>query len=91
MIVDCAIYVDGHRSAPCSPGEMQEACRMRGGFAWIGLYDPTQEEFDSVAGELGLPRGRGSEVRGPRKRSRASLLAYFTEVDHGPRRATPKP
>ena len=27
---------------------------MRGGFAWIGLYDPTQEEFDSVAGEFGL-------------------------------------
>ena len=54
MIVDCAIYVDGRRSAPCSIGEMHEACRVRGGFAWIGLYDPTQEEFESVAGEFGL-------------------------------------
>jgi magnesium transporter len=54
MIVDSAIYVDGHRSAPCSLGEMQEACRVRGGFAWIGPHDPTQEEFDSVAGEFGL-------------------------------------
>jgi magnesium transporter len=54
MIVDCAIYVDGHRSAPCSPGKIHEACRVTGGFAWIGLYDPTQEEFDSVAGEFGL-------------------------------------
>jgi magnesium transporter len=54
MIVDCAIYVDGHRSAPCSLGEIHEASRVRGGFAWIGLYEPTQEEFDSVAGEFGL-------------------------------------
>ena len=54
MIVDSAIYVDGHRSAQCSPGEIHEVCRVRGGFAWIGLYDPTQEEFDSVAGEFGL-------------------------------------
>jgi magnesium transporter len=54
MIVDCAIYVDGHRSAPCSLGEIHEASRVRGGFAWIGLYEPTQEELDSVAGEFGL-------------------------------------
>src|SRR3712207_1791399 len=54
MIVDCAIYVDGHRSAPCTLGEIHEASRVRGGFAWIGLYEPTQEEFDSVAGEFGL-------------------------------------
>jgi magnesium transporter len=54
MIVDNAIYVDGHRSAPCSLGETYETCRERGGFAWIGLYEPTMEEFDSVAGELGL-------------------------------------
>ena len=54
MIVDSAIYVDGRRSAPCSLEETREACRARGGFAWIGLYDPTQEEFNSVAGEFGL-------------------------------------
>ncbi len=54
MIVDCAIYVDGRRSAPCSLGEMHETCRVRGGFAWIDLYEPTHEEFDTVAGEFGL-------------------------------------
>jgi magnesium transporter len=54
MIVESAIYVDGHRSAPCSLEESHEACRERGGFAWIGLYEPTPEEFDSVAGEFGL-------------------------------------
>jgi magnesium transporter len=54
MIVDSAIYVDGHRSAPYSLEDIHQASRVRGGFAWIGLYDPTQEEFDSVAGEFGL-------------------------------------
>ena len=54
MIVDSAIYVDGRRSAPCPLDEIHRACRAMGGFAWIGLYEPTREEFDSVAGEFGL-------------------------------------
>ena len=54
MIVDCAIYVDGRRSAPCSLEEIHDVTRARGGFAWVCLHDPTQEEFDSVVGEFGL-------------------------------------
>jgi magnesium transporter len=54
MIVDSAIYVDGRRSASCPPDELRKTCRERGGFAWIGLYEPTREEFGSVAGEFGL-------------------------------------
>ncbi len=54
MIVDNAVYVDGRRSAPCSLGQTRQACREGGGFAWVGLYEPTGEEFDSVAGEFGL-------------------------------------
>ena len=34
--------------------ETYEACRQSRGFAWIGLYKPTQEEFASVAEEFGL-------------------------------------
>jgi magnesium transporter len=54
MIVDSAIYVDGRRSAPCPLEKIQETSREKGGFAWIGLYEPTEDEFDSVAGEFGL-------------------------------------
>jgi magnesium transporter len=54
VIVDSAIYVDGRRSAPSPLEEIHEASRARGGFAWIGLYEPTEGEFDSVAGEFGL-------------------------------------
>ena len=55
MIVDNAIYVDGRRAAePRSLQETYKACREGRGVAWIGLYRPTQEEFDSVAGEFNL-------------------------------------
>ena len=55
MIVDSAIYVDGHRTAkPGSLRETYDACRDRRGVAWIGLYRPTAEEFESVAGEFEL-------------------------------------
>jgi magnesium transporter len=54
VIVDSAIYVDGHRIASRSLRNTHDACREKGGFAWIGLYEPTREEFDSVAGEIGL-------------------------------------
>lgn len=55
MIVDSAVYVDGRRSEAGSLEGMHQACREKGGFAWIGLYEPSREEFDSVAGEFGLP------------------------------------
>jgi len=55
MIVDRAIYVDGHRTeAPEALSETYEVCRQKGGMAWIGLHEPSAEEFSSVAGEFGL-------------------------------------
>jgi magnesium transporter len=55
MIVDNAIYVDGHRaSEPRSLRETYEALRNERGVAWIGLYRPTEEEFASVAEEFEL-------------------------------------
>jgi magnesium transporter len=55
VIVDSAIYVDGHRTAePVTLEETYKAVRDRRGVAWIGLYKPTEEEFSSVAGEFDL-------------------------------------
>ena len=55
MIVDNAIYVDGKRIAePHSLDETYQACRDQKGIAWIGLYRPTAEEFESVAQEFEL-------------------------------------
>src|SRR3954471_23345369 len=60
MIVDCAVYQDGKRQA----GELElsqayEAGRdngdgSEGKFVWIGLKEPTAEEFESVAEEFHL-------------------------------------
>jgi magnesium transporter len=54
VIVDSTIYVDGRRDGSFPLEKIQEACREKGGFAWIGLYEPTEEEFDSVTGAFGL-------------------------------------
>jgi magnesium transporter len=54
MIVDNAIYVDGRRTTAGSLKGTHHACHVRGGFAWIGLYEPTEEEFASVTGEFAL-------------------------------------
>jgi magnesium transporter len=55
MIVDNAVYVDGRRTSPVSLEDTFETVRDRGGFAWIGLYRPTEEELGAVAAEFDLP------------------------------------
>ena len=55
MIVDSAVYVNGHRYAGEIPlEETYEASRKQGCFAWIGLHEPTEDEFDAVRREFGL-------------------------------------
>lgn len=54
-IVDNAIYRDGVREAhPVTLDQTYEELRDHGGFAWIGLYRPTEEELRSVADEFNL-------------------------------------
>lgn len=54
-IVDNAIYREGLREAhPITLDQTYEELRDHGGFAWIGMYRPTDEEIRSVAGEFGL-------------------------------------
>jgi magnesium transporter len=55
MIVDCAVYEEGRRRDGATPvHEAMEACRQPGAFTWIGLYEPTEEEFDSIRAEFSL-------------------------------------
>mgnify|MGYP001032839052 FL=1 len=55
MIVDNAVYVNGERTPTVSLEDTCETVRDRGGFAWIGLYRPTEQELGAVATEFGLP------------------------------------
>ncbi|MER8196552.1 magnesium and cobalt transport protein CorA [Streptomyces microflavus] len=56
-VVDCAVYRDGSRlegtTAP-TPHKAMLQVREEGGFAWIGLHEPTEEEFAGIAREFGL-------------------------------------
>lgn len=54
MLIDSAVYADGHRTTSPSLGEAHQDCREPGKFAWITLREPTKEEFVSAAGEFGL-------------------------------------
>ena len=55
MSVDSAVYEQGRRRAEQVPLEdTYEQLREDGVFAWIGLHEPTEEEFDSVRREFNL-------------------------------------
>jgi magnesium transporter len=55
VIVDVASYSQGRR-LPCADFSAELAARRADdeGFIWIGMKDPTYEEFERVADELGL-------------------------------------
>ncbi|TAL45700.1 MAG: magnesium and cobalt transport protein CorA [Salinibacterium sp.] len=54
-IVDNAIYRDGVREAhPVTLDQTFEELRDHGGFAWIGMYRPTEEELRAVEAEFSL-------------------------------------
>lgn len=56
MLVDNAVYVSGRRTPdPVSLEETFETVRDRHGFAWIGLYRPSESELGAVATEFDLP------------------------------------
>lgn len=53
MIVDVALYKDGRRiDGPSDISDLVEVAKKEGGFVWLGLAEPTQDEFDMVVGEL---------------------------------------
>ena len=55
MIVDCAIYEDGvRRDGHVELAHAYDERHQDGKFVWIGLYEPTEEEFDSLRREFDL-------------------------------------
>ena len=53
-VVDCAVYVDGRREPPVEPHDALRVAVDKGGFVWLGLYAPTEEELGEIAQHYGL-------------------------------------
>ncbi|MBT8200043.1 MAG: magnesium transporter CorA, partial [Acidimicrobiia bacterium] len=53
MIVDCAIYENGVRR-PGTQTIEGAASAVGDGFVWIGLFEPTEPEFEAVRKEFDL-------------------------------------
>src|SRR3954447_3114740 len=55
VIVDCAVYQEGCRRAGELPLDAAcEASRRDGAFVWLGMVEPSEEEFDAVRREFDL-------------------------------------
>ena len=53
MIVDSALYQNGIRVKDSGDiSDFVDEARKDGGFVWVGLASPTQEEFEHIVGEL---------------------------------------
>ena len=55
MIVEGVVYRDGRRVAePDNFADLHAACMAGDAIAWLGLYEPGEEEFAAVASEFDL-------------------------------------
>jgi magnesium transporter len=55
VILDCAIYEDGvRRDGKVELAHAYDERHESGKFVWVGLYEPTEEEFDSLRREFAL-------------------------------------
>jgi len=60
VIIDCAVYRDGERVAEpehrIDVASARAAAARGGGFVWIGLFEPSDDELQKIAAELDLHR-----------------------------------
>ena len=55
MIVDYALYQDGKRfTEPSNLPSLIQKAKSEGGFVWLGLAEPTQNEFEKVVADFGF-------------------------------------
>jgi len=53
-VIGCAVYADGKRQEDVAPEDALQMAIDRSGFVWLGLYEPTPEEFDAIAARYAL-------------------------------------
>jgi magnesium transporter len=72
MIVDCAHYENGarQRAEPMSIADAADCAANRGGFIWLGLADPTEEELASVQSSFPLHELAIEDASAPHQRAK---------------------
>jgi magnesium transporter len=75
VIVDCAVYQNGERTERIS--DLRKAYELGssgdGRFVWIGLHDPSADEFDSVAREFELHELAAEDATKPHQRPKLEV------------------
>jgi magnesium transporter len=55
VIVDCAVYENGRRRrAKLGLEQARAASRDNGAFVWLGVAEPSAEEFEGIARQFNL-------------------------------------
>jgi magnesium transporter len=70
MLIDSAVYADGHWVTTTTLEEAYRASREPGKFVWISLREPAREEFVSIAREFGLDELAVQDAIEPHQRAK---------------------
>src|SRR6201981_1536350 len=74
MIIDCAHYQDGRRLDQSAVPLEEAAARCgQGGFVWLGLFEPADEELAQVRDTFGLHELAVEDVQNPHMRPKTEL------------------
>ena len=81
MIVDCAVYERGNRrEGTLALEEALAQCQGDGSFVWIGLHEPSAEEFDSVRREFNLHELPAEDAIKAHQRPKLEVYEHFLFV-----------
>jgi magnesium transporter len=79
-VTDCAVYVGGARQPgrPDYADALSRARKRRGGFVWLGLFDPTEAQLAPVVDVFGIPDAVTERVGTAGRRPTVERIGDFT-------------
>ena len=81
MIVDCAHYQDGRRRDQGAVPLQEAATRCgQGGFVWLGLFEPGEEELAQVRDTFGLHELAVEDALTPHRRPKIASYGQDLEL-----------
>jgi magnesium transporter len=78
VIVECAVYEGGQRSRDLPLEHACEAAQEDGAFVWVGLFEPTPDEFDAMQREFDLHPLAVEDALSPHERPKLERYGDMT-------------